>query len=254
MKKRTFLVLCMMISLFAFSFTSFAASAASEEEKQMIDSAKQLVTELTSMDLSQVYDPEQENEQADALFGSWYQLKNEVGEFVSFGDDKTIKVTQPEKGQYLVVLTAECKNAKVTFHVTLDINNQGVKSITADKVLSLGEKMKDAVLNTIMGMGTVFIVLIFISFIISLFKYIPNLLNSYQNKQQAVLSNTEQPEIPVTVQNNDDAIQEEELADDAELAAVITAAIMASMGDNYSEDGFVVRSIKKRRTKNWQNA
>lgn len=38
---------------------------------------------------------------------------------------------------------------------------------------SLGEKMADAAGNTLMGMGTVFLVLIFISLLISCFKFIP---------------------------------------------------------------------------------
>ena len=48
--------------------------------------------------------------------------------------------------------------------------------------------------------------------------------------------------------------EEAELTDDLELVAVITAAIMASLGDEAPADGLVVRSIKKRNTKNWKNA
>ena len=43
----------------------------------------------------------------------------------------------------------------------------------------------------------------------------------------------------------EETVQEEDLTDDLELVAVISAAIAASEGT--STDGFVVRSIKKRR-------
>ena len=42
---------------------------------------------------------------------------------------------------------------------------------------------EQALLNTLMGMGTVFAVLIFISFLISLFKYIPSIQNAFGKKK-----------------------------------------------------------------------
>ena len=47
-------------------------------------------------------------------------------------------------------------------------------------------------------------------------------------------------------------IEKEELSDDLELVAVITAAIAAGTGA--STDGFVVRSIKRVKTNQWQKA
>ena len=47
--------------------------------------------------------------------------------------------------------------------------------------------------------------------------------------------------------------QEEELADDGELVAVIAAAIAAYEGST-STDGFVVRSIKRSKTNKWKRA
>ena len=46
--------------------------------------------------------------------------------------------------------------------------------------------------------------------------------------------------------------EEEELADDTELVAVIAAAIAVYEGT--SADGFQVRSIKRASTKKWQRA
>lgn len=98
-----------------------------------------------------------------------------------------------------------------------------------------------ALMNTLMGMGTVFIVLIFISFLISLFKYINKIGSGKQTVEVKPAS------APVPVQMVE---EEEELADDTELAAVITAAIAAYAGT--SSEGFQVRSIKRAAKSTWR--
>ena len=60
------------------------------------------------------------------------------------------------------------------------------------------------------------------------------------------------PAAPVTFAAPEVEEEEEDLTDDLELVAVITAAIAAS--ENTSGDGFVVRSIKKANKRNWQRA
>lgn len=97
-----------------------------------------------------------------------------------------------------------------------------------------------ALLNTVMGMGTVFIVLVFIAFIISLFKYI---------NKPAKKAETPAP-APAPVNNVVTQIEErEELSDDSALVAVITAAIAAYEASSgaVSNSGFRVRSIKRAR-------
>ena len=49
---------------------------------------------------------------------------------------------------------------------------------------TMADKMKDAGANTLIGMGIVFIALIFISFIISLLKYVPALLDKETRQMQ----------------------------------------------------------------------
>lgn len=112
--------------------------------------------------------------------------------------------------------------------------------------------MKTAGLNTLLGMGMVFIVLVLIIFIISLFQYIPKIQKNMADKKAAKAAAKEE-----TNQSMDHTIaqiiekEENELCDDLELVAVISAAIAAYEGT--SSDGFVVRSIKKKSTK-WQKA
>lgn len=96
--------------------------------------------------------------------------------------------------------------------------------------------------NTMMGMGTVFVMLIFISLLISLFQYIPKLEEKIKNigKKPEPVVKTEEPK---AVEQETQAAAPEE---DEQLVAVITAAIMASYGSNaVSEDKLVVRSIHR---------
>lgn len=104
----------------------------------------------------------------------------------------------------------------------------------------LGEAMARAGLNTLIGMGTVFVVLILISMIINGFAVIPKLQKAFSKKAdegQSVKENA-----APAVQAEEPAVDE---TDDLELVAVIAAAIAASEGAT-STDGFVVRSIIRR--------
>ena len=107
--------------------------------------------------------------------------------------------------------------------------------------------ISDAGINTVICLAVVFAVLIFISFLISLFKYIPKLEAALSKKDRK----TELVENAVvnTVSQIEVKEEEEELSDDLELVAVITAAIAASAGT--STDGFVVRSIRRSNNSRW---
>ena len=100
---------------------------------------------------------------------------------------------------------------------------------------------EQALLNTLMGMGTVFAVLIFISLLISLFVYIPSIERALKNRsskkeKKAAQEERPAPKRPIL----------EEVVEDGELVAVITAAIMAANGGAaVSADKLVVRSIKR---------
>ena len=116
---------------------------------------------------------------------------------------------------------------------------------------SLGERMMTALLNTVMGILIVFIVLLLIAWIISLFKYI----NKFEANQAAKkAAQAPMPAVPVPVPTVE---EEEDLSDDLELVAVVTAAIHAyeeAEGIEVPADGLVIRSIRKVGKANWRNA
>lgn len=97
--------------------------------------------------------------------------------------------------------------------------------------MNLGEIFKIAGMNTLLGMGTVFCVLIFISFIISLFKYI-----APQAKAQPAPAPAPAPVAEVKEEEEDQGL----------LVAVITAALYASMeAQGQNPEGYVVRRIRR---------
>ena len=117
---------------------------------------------------------------------------------------------------------------------------------------SIEDAMGDATINTIIGISVVFCSLLFISFVISLFKYV----NIFEQKMAAKKANN--APAPVKELEPEPVVEEEpEEMDDLELIAVITAAIHAyeaAQGNvNIVEGDLVVRSIRKRNSK-WQNA
>lgn len=104
-----------------------------------------------------------------------------------------------------------------------------------------------ALVNTVIAMGTVFLVLILISFIISLFKFIPVLMDKLTKKEEPVQPAAQAQPAPAP---KPAAVQTPAApADDTQLIAVITAAVAAAMeqdGVSVPADGLVIRSIKKR--------
>ena len=117
----------------------------------------------------------------------------------------------------------------------------------------IGERLGNAGLNTLMGMGIVFLVLILISLIISAFSIIHKLEEKKDLKKKAPETDAKKtPEADARVLGLGSKPAEpqkelpgpaEELKDDRELAAVIAAAIAAFTGADPS--GFTVRSIRR---------
>lgn len=109
-----------------------------------------------------------------------------------------------------------------------------------------------ALVNTGIGMGTVFAVLILISFIIYLFKFIPRLLNR-EKKSEAVRVAATAPAAEKK-EVRDVSVSAGSSSDDRQLIAVIAAAVAAQMteetGIPVTADGLVIRSIKKRTISN----
>ena len=108
---------------------------------------------------------------------------------------------------------------------------------------SMADKLKTAGLNTIICICVVFVVLIFISLIISLFKYINKAETAIAARKARKAEDKNISEAAIDNTISQITAKEEEELNDLELVAVIAAAIAAATGT--STDDFVVRSIRK---------
>ena len=182
------------------------------------------------------------------LTGQEAQYKSDA---VIFGALENYKKALPDMGDYQSVLeTTVTYNKDIIINTVIQGSLRQAKveimldgeelipiSVSTNVIYSFGEMMTKAALNTIMGMGTVFVVLIIIIVLISSF----TLINKAQNKEDVKKEVVKPAPAPTAVPVE----ESEDLSDDLELVAVIAAAIAAYEGKT-SADGYVVRSLRKR--------
>ena len=155
----------------------------------------------------------------------------------TYKDYGKIEVTENEDGTIdaTSMLHFENKDLKMIMHISL-FDTLGPQATSVE--FSLPDTADNSI-GALMGMGTVFAVLIFISLIISCFKVIPKITEARANKNKKANITTEEDKSE-TVSANETV----DVSDDLELIAVIASAIAAS--ENTSTDSFVVRSIRRR--------
>ncbi|MCI8484605.1 MAG: OadG family protein [Lachnospiraceae bacterium] len=167
------------------------------------------------------------------LITRWEEATKDVGEYQKLGEFIIEKSGKTLTCEQRIIYAGR----PVILTYVYKYHNMELEDITVDQVQTLGEKMTNAALNTLMGMGVVFTVLILISLIIRCFKFLSYFEKKGSKETAPVKEQTVAPVPP--------AVEEAMAAQDGlELAAVIAAAIAASTGT--STDDFVVRSIKRR--------
>lgn len=112
------------------------------------------------------------------------------------------------------------------------------------------EKMEAGGLYSALGIGTVFSVLVFISLLICCFKFIHQWEENQKNKNQEPVSAPAPVAAPAPAAAVPAPAAAGDLMEDAELVAVISAAIAAYQGT--SSNGLVVRSIRRLPGSKWK--
>ncbi len=163
------------------------------------------------------FDKKTLEQQTDSFLNNWF----------SFDFDSTIATYKDQMDETTL--------AQYKLYAKQKKQYKGNYSFKFDEYKTLGQKMQKAGLNTIMSMSIVFLVLIFISLLISCFKFIGLIGKGKADKSPVAVAAA--PAAPVS--------EPEDLTDDLELVAVITAAIAAA-SETESADGLVVRSIIRR--------
>ena len=167
---------------------------------------------------------------------SWQSSKDELGSKKDKNGETSVTL---KDDQYTVTVPVKFEKADANFVYVFDSTGTPA-SLSVDVQYGMGKTLQRAGLNTLMGLGTVFVMLVLLSLLISLFKFIPNpeTKKAAEAKAAKAAKAAKEAEVAAPVQ-----AVEENLADDGELVAVIAAAIAAAEGT--TTDGFVVRSIRK---------
>ncbi len=166
-----------------------------------------------------------------------------VGDIVG-QEEVQIDISDEEAIVSMMLEGSNGRNANFIIYVG---ENNEITGCQTDVVYTMNEKMTGAAFNTLLGMGTVFSVLIIISLIISCFGFIPKIQEKMSKKKTK-----NETAIDATIAQIAEK-EEEELSDDTELVAVISAAIASFQGAS-STKGFTVRSIRKTSASKWKNS
>ena len=207
----------------------------------------QTLSSMTDEQLQEIIDNSTNTAEV-AMAANWNTVKDELGNFVGVTsqevteDGTTITVTSTAN------YDGVDEDTVVDVVYELDLS-AGTATLDWNIDYPLSTMLKQAAMNTVMGLGVVFVVLIFLTFLIGQLHWIPDLFNRKEKEKEAAKAAA-----PISVAPAPAPVVEEEenLTDDLELVAVITAAIAAS--EQTSTDGFVVRSIKKANRRKWLNA
>lgn len=237
MKKRLALICCIISCILVMAGCSFSLVKTNEnfDKKTLEENTDSFIKSWFEYDFeSAITDyAGQLDDETLSQYEMSGKLRDEYGKY-SKKDSSSLTITTDTATVTETVLTDSGK--KLVFSVTYDEDGNTV-SWNVEEYKSKGQIMGKAGLNTVMSMAIVFLVLIFIAVIIAQFKYI----GGVQNKKKE-----EAPVIePVPAEPVAEPVEEEDLTDDLELVAVITAAIAAA-SENECTDGLVIRSIIRR--------
>lgn len=208
-------------------------------EEEIINNAEASINLGKINGKTYVVNPGEINDATIEFYNGWNSSKDDLGKLVSI-DEITVEVSD-EFGKLCIITAKTTFEARTCEFVFMVDDEYKLISGAINPSYTTGEKMGKAVMNTLIGMGTVFAVLIFISFIISLFKYINVIGDKLSKSKESKNDGVDSVDNAITQIVSNEEAQE---TDDLELIAVITAAIAASEGT--SADGLVVRSIIRR--------
>lgn len=254
------------------TFTVLTLAACGSSDKHELTDQEQLNLEMTAVQFAyqiislddesidgiiEQYEYEQNVPLANG-FNSWKSAKKELGEFVDFEAGTT---KAESDGSYTMTIPLHFEKRDCEFVLGVkgrflkDSGNglQYINQLTFNPVYSLGEKLSQAATNLVIGMGTVFVVLIFLAWVISLFKYVNKAEQKLEDKKKAKEAAKAPAAAPEPVKAAPSVNVTPAPASDAELQAVIAAAIAAyeeDMGCSIEKqpslnNGIVVKSFKR---------
>lgn len=243
MKKKLYLIFCIMTCILMMAGCSITKANENFDESTLKSQTDAFISSWFEADFASTLETYQDqmDDTTLAVYKNYVELqerykkveKTLTTEYTINSDSATVTETVIcDNGEKAVISLSFDKNGKI------QTDDSGNYTFKIEEYKTLGEKMSKAALNTVMSMCIVFAVLIFIALLITQFKHISKLQNLGKKEEVSVVE-----EEPVVEELTEDI--SENLVDDLELVAVITAAIAAA-SENETTDGLVIRSIIRR--------
>lgn len=214
------------------------AAAASEQETEgameasLVSTAESLSQAIVELSQDEINSYKVSGDEFTvSVMEAWESNREELGEFKNLGKSETEKLADG----YSVTVFAQFSNYNAEMVYLYD--ETGVPtSFSLDIQYPMTVLLQRAGLNTLMGLGIVFLMLVFLTLVISLFRYVGKIEEKGQPGEKVI----PEPELIQPQFHSQPVVREK---NNQELIAVIAAAIAAYEGT--SEDSFVVRSIRR---------
>ena len=226
------------------------APAAADLSSYVRQNMERILTQMSGMTAKQIEEyicTTTDNSTAGALM-NWQTVRQDLKEFESLDAPEITVEGDTVKAVAAADYSGVNDKTKVTVTFTQDAAAQSW-TMKWDVDYPMSTLIGQAFLNTIMGIGIVFLALLFLSWLIGKIHYIPDLIEQQTKKKAPAPAAVPAPAVASA---SAVTMEEEDLASDEELVAVIAAAIAAA--EQTATDSFVVRSIRKANKKNWQKA
>ena len=247
--KGLFVILACILVLTA---CASSGDAGQEEITEDLKSTLFELTESTTQQMDEVVRADMIEEQADnyAVYTglqSWASAIEEIGE-VDFETDANAdgiadcftekSVETDDDGNYIVKIDVKGSQKDAEVSATYDKDITEYVSLVTNVNYTSRELMEQAGMNTLLGMGTTFAVLILLSLIIALFGRIFTSSGTRKRKEKEKAEEEEEKRFA-----------EQGATPPLEVVAVIPAAVAAYRAAEGQTDAFVVRRIRRVRKK-----
>ena len=263
MRKKLTCLLAVFACVLALTACGGNAAAQPEEiaediRNELFSIAETTVQQMDTVVTSGLVDQQKDNEVIYSGLQSWESAKKETGD-VDFSKDtdgngiadcfEEKSIIVDDEGSYIVTVGVTGAQKTADCVVTFNKDISDYRSIVTNVNYTSSELMQQAGMNTILGMGTTFAVLILLSLIIAAFGKI---LAAYSRKKAEAEHKKEEEEQKSSAGSAGGASASPEGPCDGELVAVIAAAVAAYREEtepSADPGAFVVRRIRRVRSR-----
>ena len=252
------MAVCLALCLMLPAGLTFVSAAEAEDTliPELISRSEAVTDMLTGLSEEDI---ERFKDSTDAvtvsLVEAWESSAEELGAYVEPLGEPTV---EKKNNDYTVTIPRQFEKAKAEFVYIYD-RKMNPQSSSINVKLPMGLTLARALANTIMGIMIVFLMLAFLSFIISRLQYVPGLVDNITGKVKGKVTKdtavpAKGPAVSAPAPQAAAVLPPQDLMDDSELVAVITAAVaayeqdMGQAGENgfaLPAEGFAARTIRK---------